>query len=82
VEGVRVVGFGQRAVSEDDAVRIEARVQCVDPLKRGLDDFPCGYGTVANQARLLAGPGVNDLDDIHVVGTLTGSSVASGERMR
>jgi len=39
VERVRLIRFGPGAIGKDDAVCVEARVQCVDPLEGRLDEL-------------------------------------------
>ena len=54
---VGLVGLGQRALGEHDAVGVEQRVDPRDPRERRLDDLARGDLAVADQSGLLGGAG-------------------------
>ena len=62
---VGLVGLGERALGEDDAVGVEPRVQALDALEGGLDDLTGRDLPVAHQARLLGGAGVGEIGGVH-----------------
>ena len=65
---VGLVGLGQCALGEDDAVGVEPRVQALDALEGGLDDLTGRDLPVAHHARLLGGTGVGEIDGVHSCG--------------
>ena len=58
---IQLVGFGPRPVGEDDAIRVQARVQHLDPGQRGLDQLAGGDLAGADQPGLLGRPGIGEL---------------------
>ena len=68
VAGVGLVGLGERALGEDDAEGVEARVQALDALEGGLDDLTGRDIPLAHESRLLCRAGVGEIGGVHRCG--------------
>ena len=65
---VGLVGLGERALGEDDAVGVERRIDAGDALERCLDDLAGRDLSLAHHPGLLRRAGVGEIGGVHGAG--------------
>ena len=63
--GVGLVGLGERALGEDDAVGVELRVEAVDAVERRAHDLARGHLARGDEPCLARGAGVGEVGGVH-----------------